>query len=399
MQDWISPFHHVLEGLDASLSLNQEALTEDEQWMGEALKLARHGLGFTAPNPPVGCVIVSKGQVLGKGYHRAAGQPHAEVEAVRDAANAVEGATAYVTLEPCNHQGKTPPCTDLLIEKKIARVVVGTVDPNPRVNGAGLQRLRSAGISVEVLGGSIAQQAAALIAPFREAIFYQRPWITMKLAVSSDGAIAAEPGVRTAITGAGSLAMVHRLRAASDAVLVGANTVRIDDPLLNVRDVREWDYPFQQPLKIILDPQLSLSGRERVFSTENSKVWVCHLPDASNEQKKTLENVGAQCLPIAAQRDTRRLDLKSLFSALAKRDIHSVLVEPGKALFEALARENTFNELFWFVGPDALGKNSVAPDSDLLQNPKVRSWLKAPGFGAVWRHIGEDALAIFPGNT
>ena len=239
MSIYQSPFQHVLKGL-ADAPSDAFALDADEMWMHWALEEARKGVGHTAPNPPVGCIVVQGDRLVAKGYHHSAGRPHAEAEALSSATENLEGATAYVTLEPCNHHGRTPPCTERLIQAKVKRVVVGTIDPNPQVNGAGMERLRQAGIDVKIMSGPFGERASELIAPFRSKVLNARPWVALKSAVSFDGGIAAGKDQQTRITTAQSHAMVHRLRSCVDAVLVGENTVKIDDPALTVRETMGW---------------------------------------------------------------------------------------------------------------------------------------------------------------
>ena len=249
MAPYISPFHHVLDSV-ANPLYDTMALEPDEMWMHLALQEARRGVGHTTPNPPVGCVLVRDGTLLSKGYHHFAGAPHAEAAAITQAGVSLNRSTAYVTLEPCNHQGRTSPCTDRLIGAGVSRVVIGAIDPNPRVNGAGIQKLRASGIQVDIIDGPFGDYAKALIAPFASSITKGLPWVTLKSAVSLDGGIAAEEGVCTPITGLQTKQVVHRLRSCVDAVLIGERTAKIDDPRLTVRNTGAWSYEKAEPQKI-----------------------------------------------------------------------------------------------------------------------------------------------------
>src|SRR5574340_167429 len=225
---------------------------QDSAWMAQALRLAERGLYSTSPNPRVGCVLVRDGDAVGEGWHERAGEPHAEVHALREAGEAARGATAYVSLEPCAHHGRTPPCADALIEAGVARVVAATADPNP-VAGGGADRLRAAGIRVDV--GCEEAAARELNAPFFHAFVSERPWVTLKLALSLDGALADAAGRSRWVTGARARRTAHELRAGSDAVAVGIGTVLADDPQLTVRGVRS---PRVAPARVVFDRQARL---------------------------------------------------------------------------------------------------------------------------------------------
>ena len=235
------------------------ATPEDARWMAEALALAERGRYTTSPNPMVGAVIVAGGQVVGRGFHARAGEPHAEVFACREAGERSAGATLYVTLEPCCHHGRTPPCVDLAIASGVQRVVVGARDPNPKVAGRGIAALRSAGI--EVTQGVLATESERLNRPFNRWITQGRPWVQLKLATSLDGRIAAPTGASQWITGPEARAQGHVLRAAADAIMVGSGTALTDDPRLNVRDVTSLlddDTPIPDPRRVIVDSRCRL---------------------------------------------------------------------------------------------------------------------------------------------
>src|SRR6476619_7497418 len=235
---------------------------EDTQYMQRALRLAARAAGRTSPNPMVGTVVVRGGKIVGEGYHHAAGEPHAEVNALAKAGDAARGATLYATLEPCAHHGRTPPCVDAIVDAGVSRVVVGIEDPDERVRGAGIRALRAAGVTVDV--GVCAEEVRAQLAPYLKHRATGRPWVVLKLAATLDGRTAAPDGSSRWITGEAARADAHRLRAESDAVVVGAGTVRADDPSLTVRDAEGSD-----PLRVVLGhapaaakvhPCLELSG-------------------------------------------------------------------------------------------------------------------------------------------
>ncbi|HTU81557.1 MAG TPA: bifunctional diaminohydroxyphosphoribosylaminopyrimidine deaminase/5-amino-6-(5-phosphoribosylamino)uracil reductase RibD, partial [Candidatus Acidoferrales bacterium] len=232
----------------------------DRLYLQRAYELAARGLGSTAPNPPVGAVIVSGGRIAGEGYHHRAGEAHAEVNALAQAGEAARGATAYVSLEPCNHAGQTPPCTQALLEAGIARVVAGTLDPNPRTDGRGAAFLRERGVWVDVAEDARARE---LIEPFGRQVRGQRPYVGLKMAMSLDGAIASEPGVAHWLTSDGVRSFVRELRAAYDAVMVGAGTVRVDDPQLTVRPAHHRERPY---VRVVLCETGAVDPNRRVFA-------------------------------------------------------------------------------------------------------------------------------------
>jgi len=324
----------------------------DEFWMRRALKLA--GKGFTAPNPMVGCVLVRNGQVVGEGYHRYAGQPHAEAEAMLAAGERAAGATAYVTLEPCSHWGRTPPCADALIAARVARVVSAVDDPNPRVAGSGLRKLREAGI--EVTTGVLEREARVR----NEAFFFfhatRRPFITLKAAATLDGKIATRTGDSKWVTGDAARKYGHRLRAQSGAVLIGIGTALADDPQLTAR-LRPM--PPRQPLRIILDSHLrTLPGSSAVrlareLPDELPLMIVC-AESADPRREKGLEFPGVEIIRLPRSK-TGHVDLKALVELLGKRGIISVLVDGGGSVNAAFVSAGLAQKALFFIAPKIAG--------------------------------------------
>jgi diaminohydroxyphosphoribosylaminopyrimidine deaminase/5-amino-6-(5-phosphoribosylamino)uracil reductase len=329
----------------------------DASWMRRALDLAARGQGSTSPNPMVGAVIVRDGVVLGEGFHVRAGEPHAEVHALRAAATAghdVRGATIYVSLEPCCHQGRTGPCTEALIGAGIGCVVIAQTDPNPLVAGQGAERLRAAGI--EVKSGLMADEAATLNRVFSRWILTRRPWVTLKMAVTLDGRISPD-GRRHAVTGAAAMARVMRLRATHDLVLVGAGTARVDNPRLTARG------EARGPLRGIIDTRLELGVDRALFETDGALVVTAALP--TSPAAKALVARGVEVL--SAPSPAGLVDLPAMLAALGARTppVTSVLVEGGGRLAGALLASDLVDELAWFVAPSFFGARGISATGDL----------------------------------
>jgi diaminohydroxyphosphoribosylaminopyrimidine deaminase/5-amino-6-(5-phosphoribosylamino)uracil reductase len=316
----------------------------DHQHMAQALRLAEKGLFSTSPNPRVGCVIVRDGAMVGEGWHKRAGLPHAEANALRAAGERARGATAYVTLEPCSHHGRTPPCADALIEAGVARVVAAMQDPNPLVAGQGLERLRAAGIRVE--SGLLEDEARELNIGFVSRMQRGRPWVRVKTASSLDGRTALTNGVSQWITGPEARRDVHRLRACSCAVLTGIGTVLADDPQMNVRDV---DTP-RQPLRIVLDSALRMPPQARMLASGKTLIVT-----AGNDRERMvrLEDAGAEILVLPGAGG--RVDVAQLMQELAVREINELMVEAGCTLNGALLQAGVVDELVMYVAPVLLG--------------------------------------------
>ncbi len=329
---------------------------DDAAMMGRALDLAREGLGRVWPNPSVGCVIVKDGRILAEARTADGGRPHAEARALAMAGAAARGATAYVTLEPCSHLGATPPCADALAAAGIARVVVATADPDPRVDGRGLARLRAAGIRVEL--GLRDAEARRVNEGFFMRICTGRPHVTLKLASSLDGRIATATGESRWITGPEARAEVHRLRAASDAVMVGTGTARADDPMLTVRLGQGTDR--RQPVRVLIDPRLDLPvDMAAIRSAAEVPTWLVATPAADPVRRREREAAG--CLVVEAETDAAgALDLPSVLRALAARGLTRLLVEGGARLATNLLREGLVDRLLWFRAPMLIGGDGLA---------------------------------------
>ncbi|MCB9733902.1 MAG: bifunctional diaminohydroxyphosphoribosylaminopyrimidine deaminase/5-amino-6-(5-phosphoribosylamino)uracil reductase RibD [Deltaproteobacteria bacterium] len=325
--------------------------------MALALRLAAEGRGRTSPNPMVGAVVFDGERVLGEGFHPRAGEPHAEVFALRAAGERARGASMAVTLEPCCHTGRTGPCTDAVIAAGIRRVVVAAVDPNPLVAGEGLRRLEAAG--VEVVSGVMAAEAERLNEAFNRWIVSRRPFVTLKLATSLDGRIAARTGSSRWITGPAARARVHALRAASDGVLVGVGTALADDPQLTARDVPGlWD----PPARLVVDSQLRLPATARLLdATLPGPVIVATAVPPGDPRGHALAAAGAELLHVPG--DDGRVDLEGLLVALgarADKPITSLLVEGGGVLAGALVARGLVDALILHKAPFLLGADGVA---------------------------------------
>ena len=312
--------------------------------MAQALRLAERGLYGTSPNPRVGCVLVRAGDVVGSGWHRRAGEPHAEVHALREAGEAARGATAYVTLEPCSHHGRTPPCAEALIEAGVARVVVAVQDPNPQVAGEGIARLRAAGIAVE--SGLMETEARELNVGFFARMTRGMPWVRSKIAMSLDGRTALGNGKSQWITGDAARQDVQRWRARSCAVLTGINTVLADDAQLNVRSVDVE----RQPLRVVLDSQLRIPLEARVLIGGGVLI---HTAMRNAEKSAALEQAGASVCVLPDGKG--QVDLAAMMGDLAKRGCNEVLVEAGSTLNGALLHAGLVDELLLYVAPQLLG--------------------------------------------
>lgn len=334
----------------------------DREYMSRALALAAQGRLTTRPNPSVGCVIVRDGQVLGEGFSAPAGGPHAEIRAMETAGQDLRGATVYVTLEPCNHFGRTPPCSDALVRAAPARVVVATLDPHPRVAGSGIDRLRGAGIEVDV--GLHEAEARALNAGFMVRHERGRPLVRLKLAASIDGRSAMASGESQWITGVEARRDVQRLRARSCAIVTGSGTVLADDPRLTVRredlpELSAFDAAFlerQPPLRVVLDRELRTPVDARLLQTPG--VLLFSAAAAPEQRRAALLAAGAECtsLPEVAA----GLDLAALLGLLAGRDCNEVLFECGPRLAAAVLAANLVDELWLYQAPLLLGARARA---------------------------------------
>ncbi|KAA3628881.1 MAG: bifunctional diaminohydroxyphosphoribosylaminopyrimidine deaminase/5-amino-6-(5-phosphoribosylamino)uracil reductase RibD [Proteobacteria bacterium] len=320
--------------------------TADRRYMARALQLAQRGLYTTDPNPRVGCVLVRDGEIVGEGWHVRAGEPHAEINALQDAGERARGAAAYVTLEPCSHHGRTPPCADALIAAGITRVVAAMEDPSLQVAGEGLQRLRAAAIQVQ--SGVLAEQAAALNPGFISRMRRGRPYVRCKLAMSLDGRTAMASGESKWITGAAARADVHRLRARSSAMLTGIGTVLADNPALTARID---DGPVLQPLRVLLDPYLSTPTTAQLLKEPGLTLIVCSQEEA--DAAAELRAAGAEVVCLPGRPGT--IDLPGLMDLLGQREINEVLVETGAVLSGAVLRAGLIDELIVYLAPHLMG--------------------------------------------
>ncbi len=362
----------------------------DARWMAAALRLARHGIGRVAPNPAVGCLIVRDGRVLGRGATRPGGRPHAEAVALADARmrygeEALRGATAYVSLEPCAHHGRTPPCADALVAAGIARVVAPMADPDPRVDGRGFARLREAGITVDA--GLMAAEAAEVNAGFLTRISMGRPRVLLKLAATMDGRIATSKGESRWITGPEARRRVHMMRAGSDALLVGAGTARADDPRL---DVRLPGLAARAPVRIVAAPSLSLPLTSQLAVTAGEQpLWLLHRSGVDRDRARAWEDLGAELIEVAHDPQTGSLVLADALAEIGARGINTLLSEGGARMAAALLRENLVDEIAWFGAGKVLGADAHAA----IEALRVGKLADAPAFVlAGTQPVGGDVL-------
>lgn len=341
----------------------------DYELMAEALRLARRGLYSAHPNPRVGCVIVRDGCIVGAGYHRRTGEVHAEIHALREAGDAARGASVYVTLEPCSHYGRTPPCSDAVIAAGVDRVVAAMRDPDPRVAGAGLARLREAGIQTEcgVLEGEVRELNAGFVSRMTRG----RPWVRVKLAMSLDGRTAMPSGESRWITSEAARRDVQFLRARSGAIMTGIGTLLRDDPSLNVRlapPVLGLDSEVLQPLRVVLDTELQTPPTARLFSLPGRTLIFTAVDDA--HRTAALEHAGAEV--VRSPRTEGGLDLVAVLEDLGRREINEVQVEAGAILAGALLQAGLIDELTLYVAPHVMGNEARGllhlPGMDRMQD-------------------------------
>ena len=350
----------------------------DYAWMSQALHLAEHGIYTTSPNPRVGCVIVKHGRIVGEGWHECAGGPHAEVHALREAGTLARDAEAYITLEPCSHYGRTPPCTQALIEAGVRRVVIAMQDPNPRVNGEGIRQLRAAGIDVK--SGLLSTEAQALNIGFVTRMQLGRPWVRMKIAASLDGKTALRNGQSQWITGKAARRDGHQWRARSCAILTGIGSILADDAQLNVRHVETT----RQPVRVVLDTCLGLPLQAKILTGEGGQTWI--FTTTTDPRKiQSLQQAGASVMVVPEQ--AGKIDLHAVMTSLAELDINELLVEAGATLNGALVASGLVDEMILYLAPMllgdlargmlALGELTSLSDRIELQNLD-------------WRQVGKD---------
>jgi diaminohydroxyphosphoribosylaminopyrimidine deaminase/5-amino-6-(5-phosphoribosylamino)uracil reductase len=363
-------------------------MNSDQRFMQLALALGRRGQGRTWPNPAVGAVIVKDGVIVGRGWTQPGGRPHGEPEALRRAGEAARGATLYVTLEPCSHFGKSPPCADAIIAAGIARVVSAVEDPNPEVAGQGHSRLRAAGIAVDV--GLCAEEAARDHAGHFLRVREQRPYVLLKLAVSADDKIALAGRKPVAITGEAAQARVHLLRAQSDAILVGIGTVLADDPMLTCRLPGMEE---RSPVRVVLDRALRLPGDSRlVHSARKTPLWVMTSELAEAPAAAKLGGAGVQIMRVATTGQMPGLDLKAVSNALSEKGITRLMVEGGARVASSFLAAGLVDEIWLLRGQQTIGPDGVAaldaqPLSVVTQSPRWR--VRAT------ETLGQDTLTIY----
>jgi len=324
---------------------------EDEQFIQMCFDLARRGAGYVSPNPMVGCVIVKNSKVIGEGWHERFGEVHAEVNAINASRQNVAGATLYVNLEPCSHTGKTSPCVDMIIENKIARVVVGVRDPNPLVNGAGIQKLKKNGIDVaEGVGRSEARELNKFFFKWARK---NTPYVTLKLAQTLDGKISDGRSTRSLISSKKSLVYVHVLRSQYDAVLIGSGTFKKDKPALTVRRVKG-----RNPVRIIVDSKLSGQYTPKFISAKARTIVFTSALSVKRFKARSLLKNGLQLIPTPEK--NKYLDLAFVLSVLGEMGITSVLVEGGSAIATSFIEEQLADELLLFIAPKFFGEGVPA---------------------------------------
>ncbi len=357
----------------------------DQYYMRLALQEARKGIGRTAPNPCVGAVIVKDNRIIAKGYHKKAGTPHAEVNALRKAGGEACDATIYVTLEPCNHTGRTPPCSHAILNSGITRVVVGMEDPNPLVDGSGNSFLRNNG--VEVVSGVLSEECRKINRPFIKFITTSRPWVVMKAGVSLDGRINYQKGKSGWITGDESLGKTHLLRDTYDAIMVGIGTVLIDDPSLTTRhpDGAEG----RDPVRIILDTQLRISTSAKMLHLgSTSPTWIFCGPEVDSKKEQALSGLGVRIFPVAVD-FSGALDLEEVAAVLGKEMISSVLVEGGATVHGAMLKKKLVDHVTLFYAPIFAGDQGVP----IIKGVSVEDRDEAIRLKDVhYRRLGDDLM-------
>jgi len=376
--------------------MTEQFSDQDIRYMREALKEAKKGIGRTSPNPCVGAVIVKNGRIIGTGYHKKAGTPHAEINALLAAGSAAKGADMYVTLEPCNHTGKTPPCSHAVAAGGIKNVWIGMLDPNPLVNGSGARYLRDRGIGVR--HGLLADECRELNRPFLTYITEKRPWTVMKAGLTLDGKLSFRKRHRDRITGSATLQQVHLLRDRLDAILVGSATVRIDNPSLTARLARGGG---KNPIRVILDTGLRTPADAKIVSgAEDGLTWIFCSVAADGDNISRMRDAGVTVIQSEADA-TGRLDLPQVTAELARRQVTSLLVEGGGTVHGSFLRDGLVDHVKLFYAPVFGGDDGT----ELISGYRVG----ADGTRAIrlesttHRRYGDDLMisgdVIYPGNS
>ncbi len=356
----------------------------DQHWMKRTLELAKQGAGWVSPNPMVGCVIIKNGEVIAEGWHAKFGGLHAEAAALAVAGKRAEGATLYVNLEPCSHFGKTPPCADAIIRHKLARVVVAMEDPNPKIAGRGIQRIRKAGIAVEV--GLMEEEAKDLNRSFIHYITHQTPYCVMKTAVTMDGKTGTETGDSQWITGVDARKEVHRMRHEMDAVLVGTGTALADNPRLTTRLEGE----VSQPIRVVLDRNGVLPRTHHVLADEAAKtLWVMNEKAARTIREEVrVSQLGVEILTVTE--NDGHLNLRDLFDKLGRRGVASVLLESGGSLNAAMLHAGLVQEVVLFMAPKIVGGKNAKTAVEGIGIPVLADCLNLE-FTDI-RQVGHDLM-------
>jgi diaminohydroxyphosphoribosylaminopyrimidine deaminase/5-amino-6-(5-phosphoribosylamino)uracil reductase len=357
---------------------------DDRDFMNMALDLAAKGEGFTSPNPMVGAVVVKDGQVVGRGYHQVAGGPHAEVNALDAAGDLAKGATLYVTLEPCNHTGRTPPCTRKILELGVKRVVAAMQDPNKKVTGGGLEFLAQNGVQVST--GVCEAQADKLNEAFTKYVSSGRPFVTAKCAATLDGRIATRTGDSRWVTGETARRFVHQLRHRVDAIMVGINTIRNDDPSLTTRlpDLQGCD-----PVRIILDTHLSISPDARVLRQVSTAPTILVAGSAAEgEKKRALEKTGARVVEVTLKNNL--IDMNALMERLGTMELTSLLIEGGSRVLASAFNSAIVDKVCFFYAPKILGGDDGVP---ICRGPGVELMSQCIALNDIDVHrLGDDVL-------
>ncbi len=322
--------------------------SNDYAYMAYALRLAEKGLYSTTPNPRVGCVITNNGKIVGSGWHERAGQAHAEIVALNEAGEAAHGAIAYITLEPCSHYGRTPPCATALIDAGIAKAIIAMEDPNPLVSGRGCALLQQAGVAVQK--GLLNAEAHALNAGFVSRMVHKKPWVRLKIAASLDGKTALKNGISQWITGDAARRDGHRWRAQSCAILTGIGTVKIDNPQLTVRSI----HTSRQPKKVIVDSRLSIPLDAQLLQGKEVLIFTTHAENA--RKKQALEKLGVRIIVLSDSEG--KVDLRKMMTVLADFGMNEILVEAGCSLNGALVEAGLVDEIIFYFAPHLIGNDA-----------------------------------------
>ncbi len=354
--------------------------TKDKKFMQEVFFLAEKGRGTTSPNPMVGAVVVKGNRIVGRGYHKRAGSPHAEIIALQEAGTKSREATLYLNLEPCVHYGRTPPCVPRIIEKGIKRVVIAMLDPNPRVNGKGITMLREAGIEVEV--GIEEEKARKLNEFYIKYITTNLPFVILKWAMSLDGKIATRTGDSRWISGDKSRIFVHSLRNQVDGILVGIGTVLQDDPILTVREVPAR----KQPLRIIIDPKLSFPLTAKMLQEEGGNILIFTCEDIDKNKKEFLLSKDIEIIPCGK----KRIQVANMLKILGKREITSLLVEGGSKVFTEFLENKLTDKVYAVVSPLLLGGEKALTPFEGRGVEKVKDGIQFKKIH--WFFRGEDVI-------